>query len=255
MKRLLSLLLIALFALSYQTQAANKIKTCNVIYIGNSITAGAGHKESLKSAPPVISAQILEKKLGKDVNFRNCGRSGATTLDFVPSHNRDFKRVEKAIKEIQDISQEPIIFSIMLGTNDSASTRCYGAPASNAQYKKNLMDLISRLRKMAPGAIFVLQRPIWYSPNTYNGAMYLTAGLKRVTDYANVLLELAQQEKDVFVGDYEAFDFFKQHYRKYMFAENGNAGVFFLHPNEDGAKELAKFWSKGIISALKKNRK
>ena len=255
MKRLLSLLLIALFALSYQTQAANKIKTCNVIYIGNSITAGAGHKESLKSAPPVISAQILEKKLGKDVNFRNCGRSGATTLDFVPSHNRDFKRVEKAIKEIQDISQEPIIFSIMLGTNDSASTRCYGAPASNAQYKKNLMDLISRLRKMAPGAIFVLQRPIWYSPNTYNGAMYLTAGLKRVTDYANVLLEIAQQEKDVFVGDYEAFDFFKQHYRKYMFAENGNAGVFFLHPNEDGAKELAKFWSKGIIIALKKNRK
>ena len=255
MKRLLSLLLIALFALSYQTQAANKIKTCNVIYIGNSITAGAGHKESLKSAPPVISAQILEKKLGKDVNFRNCGRSGATTLDFVPSHNRDFKRVEKAIKEIQDISQEPIIFSIMLGTNDSASTRCYGAPATNAQYKKNLMDLISRLRKMAPGAIFVLQRPIWYSPNTYNGAMYLTAGLKRVTDYANVLLEIAQQEKDVFVGDYEAFDFFKQHYRKYMFAENGNAGVFFLHPNEDGAKELAKFWSKGIISALKKNRK
>ena len=255
MKRLLSLLLIALFALSYQTQAANKIKTCNVIYIGNSITAGAGHKESLKSAPPVISAQILEKKLGKDVNFRNCGRSGATTLDFVPSHNRDFKRVEKAVKEIQDISQEPIIFSIMLGTNDSASTRCYGAPASNAQYKKNLMDLISRLRKMAPGAIFVLQRPIWYSPNTYNGAMYLTAGLKRVTDYANVLLEIAQQEKDVFVGDYEAFDFFKQHYRKYMFAENGNAGVFFLHPNEDGAKELAKFWSKGIVNALKKNRK
>ena len=255
MKRLLSLLLIALFALSYQTQAANKIKTCNVIYIGNSITAGAGHKESLKSAPPVISAQILEKRLGKDVNFRNCGRSGATTLDFVPSHNRDFKRVEKAIKEIQDISQEPIIFSIMHGTNDSASTRCYGAPASNAQYKKNLMDLISRLRKMAPGAIFVLQRPIWYSPNTYNGAMYLTAGLKRVTDYANVLLEIAQQEKDVFVGYYEAFDFFKQHYRKYMFAENGNAGVFFLHPNEDGAKELAKFWSKGIISALKKNRK
>ena len=255
MKRLLSLLLIALFALSYQTQAANKIKTCNVIYIGNSITAGAGHKESLKSAPPVISAQILEKKLGKDVNFRNCGRSGATTLDFVPSHTRDFKRVEKAIKEIQELSQEPIIFSIMLGTNDSASTRCYGAPASNAQYKKNLMDLISRLRKMAPGAIFVLQRPIWYSPNTYNGAMYLTAGLKRVTDYANVLLEIAQQEKDVFVGDYEAFDFFKQHYRKYMFAENGNAGVFFLHPNEDGAKELAKFWSKGIISALKKNRK
>jgi lysophospholipase L1-like esterase len=255
MKRLLSLLLIALFALSYQTQAANKIKTCNVIYIGNSITAGAGHKESLKSAPPVISAQILEKKLGKDVNFRNCGRSGATTLDFVPSHNRDFKRVEKAIKEIQDISQEPIIFSIMLGTNDSASTRCYGAPASNAQYKKNLMDLISRLRKMAPGAIFVLQRPIWYSPNTYNGAMYLTAGLKRVTDYANVLLELAQQEKDVFVGDYEAFDFFKQHYRKYMFAENGNAGVFYLHPNTDGAKKLAKHWAQAIARAVRASKR
>ena len=255
MKRLLTILLIAIFAVGIQAQARDKIKTCNVIYIGNSITAGAGHKEGQKSAPPVISAQILKKKLGKDVNFRNCGRSGATTLDFVPSHNRDFRRVEKAVREIQELSQEPIIFSIMLGTNDSASTACYGAPASNAQYKKNLMQMISRLREMAPGAIFVLQRPIWYSPNTYNGAMYLTAGLKRVTDYANVLLELAQQEKDVFVGDYEAFDFFKQHYRKYMFAENGNAGVFYLHPNEEGAEELAKFWSKGIINALKRSKR
>lgn len=255
MKRLLTILLIAIFAVGIEAQAKDKIKTCNVIYIGNSITAGAGHKESQKSAPPTISAQILKKKLGKDVNFRNCGRSGATTLDFVPSHNRDFKRVEKAVKEIQELSQEPLIFSIMLGTNDSASTACYGAPASNAQYKKNLMELISRLREMAPGAIFVLQRPIWYSPNTYNGAMYLTAGLKRVTDYANVLLELAQQESDVFIGDYEAFDFFKENYRKYMFAENGNAGVFYLHPNEDGAVELAKFWSKGIINALRQSKK
>ena len=84
--------------------------------------------------------------------------------------------------------------------------------------------------------------------------MYLTAGLKRVTDYANVLLEIAQQEKDVFIGDYEAFDFFKLNYRKYMFAENGNAGVFYLHPNEAGAKKLAGYWSRAIVKVFKSHK-
>ena len=36
-----------------------------------------------------------------------------------------------------------------------------------------------------------------------------------------------------------------------MFAEDGKAGVFYLHPNEAGARKLARFWARGIVNALK----
>ena len=37
---------------------------------------------------------------------------------------------------------------------------------------------------------------------------------------------------------------------KYYFAENGNAGVFYLHPNESGARKLGKRWARAIVNAI-----
>ena len=192
-----------------------------------------------------------KKMLKMDVHFRNCGRSGATTVDFLPATERDFVRVERAIKEIQQVSYAPIVFSIMLGTNDSANFGPNGSPVSNEDYKKNLMTMIGRLRELCPEAVFVLQRPIWYSPNTHNGAQYLVAGQKRMVDYTNILIEIALENDDVYMGDSDAFDYFQQKHRKYMFAEDGKAGIFYLHPNEAGARKLARFWARGIVNALK----
>jgi hypothetical protein len=53
------------------------------------------------------------------------------------------------------------------------------------------------------------------------------------------------------MGDSDAFDYFQQKHRKYMFAEDGKAGIFYLHPNEAGARKLARFWARGIVNALK----
>ena len=139
----------------------------------------------------------------------------------------------------------------MLGTNDSASTGPTGAPVSNEDYKKNLLTIIARLRELCPDAIFVLQRPVWYSPNTYNGARYLVAGLNRMTDYVNVLVELANENKDIYLGDCDSYDLIKLDYQKYMFAEDGRAGTFYLHPNEEGAAKMAKNWGKAIVAAIK----
>ena len=222
-----------------------------IIYIGNSITYGALHENRNETAPPVYTSQMLAKKFKANVIWRNCGWSGATTYDFLPSHKRYVPRVEKAIKEIQAETNAPIVFSIMLGTNDSANFGPNGSPVSNEDYKKNLMTMIGRLRELCPEAVFVLQRPIWYSPNTHNGAQYLVAGQKRMVDYTNILIEIALENDDVYMGDSDAFDYFQQKHRKYMFAEDGKAGIFYLHPNEAGARKLARFWARGIVNALK----
>ena len=188
MKKLLSVLAMVCLVLGASAQP-RKARTCNLIFIGNSITEGALHANKKKTAPPVVAANLVGNMLSMDVHYRNCGRSGATTVDFLPSLNRDFKRVERAIAKHQGENDAKFVFSMMLGTNDSASMGPTGAPVSNEDYKKNILSIVSRLREMCPGAIFVLQRPVWYSPNTYNGARYLVAGLNRVTDYIHILVD------------------------------------------------------------------
>lgn len=253
MKRLLCLaaLLCVIVGTSAQSRRA---RTCNLIFIGNSITEGALHTNKGLTAPPVVAAEMVESMLSQDVHFRNCGRSGATTVDFLPAEQKDFVRVERAIKEIQALSYEPIVFSIMLGTNDSANFGPNGSPVSNADYKKNLMTMIARLRELCPEALFVLHRPIWYSPNTHNASQYLVAGQKRMVDYTNILIEIANENQDVRLGDSDAFDFFQLRHRRYMFAEDGKAGIFYLHPNEAGARKLARYWSRAIVKAIRANQ-
>ena len=248
-RKILSFLMMVLFSVLY-VQAGNYGKDFAIIYIGNSITFGAMHEQRDMTAPPVYTSQMLEKKLKANVVWRNCGWSGATTYDFLPSAKRYFPRVEKAIKEVQAATSAPIVFSIMLGTNDSACTGPTGCPVSNENYKKNLITIMEALKELAPGAKFVFQRPIWYSPNTYNGAMYLLKGLNRLIDYAPVLEELANEREDAMMGDVDAYEFFEKNYEKYCYPEDGNAGVFYLHPTPKGAKQLAKFWAKGILKAL-----
>ena len=258
MKRLVLLVLTVCFVVSLGVLAKERAKEevrYNIIYIGDSITYGALHEDPKETSPAVLSTAEVMNKLYV-ANQANCGRSGATTVDFLPSMNRDFKRVEKNIASMKehdgkDAATAKYLFSFMLGTNDSASTGPTGAPVSNEDYKKNLLTIIARLRELCPDAIFVLHRPIWYSPNTYNGARYLVAGLNRATEYVNVLVELANENNDIYLGDCSSYDLFKLEYEKYMFAEAGNAGTFYLHPNEAGAKKLGKNWAKAIVAAAK----
>ena len=249
MKKIICLLL--LLSVADFSSARSRKATCNLVFIGNSITEGVLHADKSKTAPPVLTASMVGKMLSRDIIFRNCGRSGATTVDFLPSEQRDFVRVEKAIKDIQEISYEPIIFSIMLGTNDSANFGPNGSPVSNEDYERNLMTMIERIRELCPHAIFVLQRPIWYSPNTHNGAQYLVAGQKRMVGYTDVLIDMARKNPDIYFGDNEAFDYFRAKHHKFMFAEDGKAGIFYLHPNEAGAKKLARFWAEAIVRTVK----
>ena len=161
----------------------------NIVYIGNSITEGALLKNPKTEAVPIRASQYLDKHLNGKVTFRNCGVSGMTTLNFLPISGQQFPNVKTAASELAQ-REGQLLFSISLGTNDSACTMAFGAPVLPEEYYTNMKAIIDELLALYPQSKIVVQYPIWYSPNTYNGAMYLKAGLERLKSYYPMIEKL-----------------------------------------------------------------
>ena len=228
----------------------------NIVFVGNSITYGAGLEEPRREAPPVRAAIYLKRSANVQVvRYSNQGVSGNTTVDFLPATETYFNKVREAADQFRDETWATLLFSIMLGTNDSAIRGTNGCPVAPEAYRDNLRQIIDRLLALYPNARFVVHRPIWYSPNTYNGAMYLQEGLDRLTAYYPELVALVEEygkrfPGQVFLGDTEGYDYFRTNAEELFQAENGNAGVFYLHPNKRGAVALGELWGKAIAKAL-----
>lgn len=228
----------------------------NVVFIGNSITQGVRLADPATEAPPAQAALYLQERVKGCVDFRNCGRSGRTTLNFLPVTDTEFPKMLKSADELAR-KKGILLFSIMLGTNDSAVRGPLGAPVHTSVYYTNMQAIIDALLERYPEALFVLHRPTWYSLNTYNSSTYLAEGLKRLQSYFPMLDRLVEHYASrnpgqVFSGDTLAFDFFKENYLTHHTPENGQAGTFYLHPNKAGAKELGRYWAEAIIRVLPK---
>lgn len=230
----------------------------DVVFIGNSITYGANLENPMQEAPPVIASEFLRKSKGvNSVTFSNQGRSGFTTLNYLPSSNT-FTEVVQATRLLHSNLNHTLIFSIMLGTNDSAMEGTLGAPVSKEDYRKNMNAIIDELLKQFPDSRIVLQQPIWYSPNTYNGAKYLAEGLERLQSYFPELESIVKNYSEthkfqVFMGNQKGFDYFRKNYLTDLVPEEGNQGTFYLHPNKKGAAKLARFWAESIEEQVIKN--
>ena len=228
----------------------------NIVFIGNSITQGALISTPSHDAPPVKAALYLTKQPSvTSVKYSNQGVSGCTTTDYLPTTETLFPKAKEAADKFADETWATLVFSIMLGTNDSAITGPNGAPASPEKYEENMKAIINQLLALYPSCKIVLHRPVWYSPNTYNGAMYLKEGLNRLQSYYPVLQSLVEEYAkrfpgQVFMGDTEAFDYFKANYLTDLIPEEGNAGTFYLHPNEKGAAVLGEYWGKAIMKVV-----
>jgi len=240
----------ALFLISSLSLFAQSKKDIHIIYIGDSITQGVQLNDPATQAPPAIASDYIQRQPGAgSLDFSNQGHSGYTTVDFLPG-GETFKHLEQAA---DGFSGKPglLIFSIMLGTNDSAIKGPNGAPVSPHAYFANLKTIIDRLLKDYPGCKVVIHHPIWYSPNTYNGAQYLQEGLDRLQSYFPEIKKLVNiyaesNNGQVFVGDTKAFDYFKKTHLTNLIPENGHQGTFYLHPNVAGARVLGTFWAKAI---------
>ena len=223
----------------------------NLLFIGNSITAGATLSNASQQAPPIVCRQLIEQATGITTNVYNGGHSGITTWGYLPGRT-DFTRIVNNAKAFKKQNGGLIYISIMLGTNDSACTTTEGAPVSTDTYGKNIRTIIDSLIAAVPDCRILLNYPIWYSPNTHNGAMYLQEGLDRLRSYYPILDGIVEEYEQVYAGNRGVWEYFEDN--KVLFTkEAGNSGNFFLHPNVIGAQRLAEIWAKSLLEIMKKD--
>jgi len=256
-------ILITVLSISLQfeitAQEPAKKSDVDIVFIGNSITEGALLEKPKLEAPPIIASEDLRHRAGiGEVNFINKGRSGFTTLDFLPSKGGAFEDVLAATVQLHKDTKRLLIFSISLGTNDSAEKGPNGSPVGPTDYHKNMDSIINQLIENFPNCKIILQQPIWYSPNTYNGAEYMEKGLARLQLYfpelqSIVIVYSKKKPHQVFLGNEQGYEYFKEAHLKYLVPETGKEGTFYLHPNKEGAVILGKFWSDAIYDQLIKN--
>jgi len=228
----------------------------DIVYIGNSITQGSQQADLAGETPPAFATKHIRTLKGiESANFLNRGRSGNTTVDFLPTAGGELSKVIEAVKSFHTAKTRLLVFSISLGTNDSAEEGPKGSPLWPEEYHTNIKAITDKLLAEFPGCKVIYQQPIWYSETTYNRSKYLKAGLARLQTYFPELKSLVAEYSQtkpgqVFMGDTKAFDYFKENYLTDLIPESGNAGTFYLHPNRKGAEALGKFWGDGIYQVL-----
>lgn len=220
----------------------------NLLFIGNSITAGATLGNPSTQAPPILCRSLIEKATGVTTNVYNGGHSGITTWGYLPGRN-DFTRIVNNAKAFKKANGGLIYISIMLGTNDSACTTTEGAPVSPDTYCNNLKKIIDKLLEEVPDCKILLNYPIWYSPSTYNSAKYLQEGLDRLHSYYPILDAFVAEYEQVFAGNRDVWEYFENNLALFT-RENGNAGYFYLHPNLTGAQRLAEIWANSLLELI-----
>ena len=220
----------------------------NLLFIGNSITAGATLSDASAQAPPILCRKLVAKATGVKTNVYNGGHSGITTWGYLPGRD-DFEKLVKAAKAYVKNNGGLIYISIMLGTNDSACTTTEGAPVSTDTYRDNMKKIIEKLIEEVPTCKIIVNYPIWYSPSTYNSAMYLQEGLDRLHSYYPILDGIVEEYEQVFAGNRGVWEYFENN--KALFTrESGNAGYFYLHPNLTGANRLAEIWTNSLLKLI-----
>lgn len=248
-----------------------------LVAVGDSITYGAtSSNPGTIIAPTAVfyAIQSLQRTYGfRNVLASNQGVSGKTTFDWRPASSL-YTAAKTAMTTLVATAAVGAmqVFSVMLGTNDSASqgtdngnsasgTVIIGA-LTPAQYVANTQTLINQLLTDFPSAKIVVHLAPYYSPNTHNGATYEQAGLSTLWSYRAPLIAAIAAYKltapgHVFLGDTTAWDYFKVNYATELTGEGGTDGTFHLHPSSTasangyvGTESIGTMWGQAIASAL-----
>jgi len=245
--RTIRLILACLLAGVPGSPAVSQTTAINLVFIGNSITYGATLADPSTQAPPVLCGQLIEAATGVPTHVYNGGHSGITTFGFMPGRD-DFARAVAAATELKKNGGR-LYFSIMLGTNDSAIRGTEGAPVSPDTYKANMQAIIDTLVARFPDSRIVVNYPIWYSPNTHNGATYMEEGMNRLHSYYPVIDRLPVRHWQVTGGNRGVWEYFRDSPDLFTH-EQGYDGIFYLHPNAIGARRLAEIWSRSLLHLI-----
>ena len=173
-------------------------------FIGDSLTYGCCQK--------AIPAPTLEvRRLGGDYRAINRGANGATTADWLD------KLLEPTLEEFKKNKVE--VVQVMLGTNDLIK-------------KLPVDEIIDHLREIADrvkrnGAKMVIVNNIPYSSLLDD----------EQAQHLNIRLGHLASERDVYIGDTSAYDYFRSHQEQLI---DGT------HMNQAGYQKLAELWSDAL---------
>lgn len=247
------ILLLMFSMIEMSDQPFEKKWDLDIVYIGNSITQGSQLGKPDEEAPPATASEYLRRQSGVGkVGFLNQGRSGYTTVDYLPSDSGALNEVITAARNFHKDTNRLLIFTISLGTDD------VGEQAPDG-YQKNLRSIADRLLFEFPQCKIVFLQPIWYSPSPKNNANYMSEGLAGLQSYFPELQSLVLRYSRInpgriFLGDFKGFAYFRNNYLTDLIPEDGNARSFYLHPNKKGANVLGKLWGEAIYESLIKQR-
>ncbi len=241
---------IALLGIAVEVSGEER-HSLNIMFIGDSITSGYLMKSPERDAPPVYAvAWLKEQPSISRVLFKNCGKPGYRTDQFLPNRpNSAWDEVKQAGNLFQ---KEPgaLLFSVMLGANDSAGQNDT-AIHSPDRFRQDMKTLVQALCEHFPTALVVIHHPTGYTkaPGTYpeNFALYLP-------EIDSVVKEMAKSYPGrVHLGDVKGWDCFQKNHQSLCFKESRENVPYYVHPNERGAKVFGQFWGEAIYNAIHNN--
>lgn len=215
MKQLKVLLLVLFLSLGVNNYAQVQ-ERIRVACIGNSITYGAKIKDRIKDAYP----EQLSRMLGENYDVRNFGVSGRTLLS---KGNMPYIETN-AYKNALEFN--PNIVIIKLGTNDSKPYNWEFAK----EFKDDYLKLIESFQKLEtkPSIYLCLAVPVFKSGMAINDLI--------VKHQINPLIAGLAKEHNL-----KLIDLFTP------FVNKGNLFPDNIHPNAEGAGEMAKIIYKELI--------
>ena len=157
------------------------------------------------------------------------------------------------------------VVSIMLGTNDAKDS----VATSSAAYKANLQTIIAGLKAVNPSVRVVLNKPLWFKPDTGYAADFSTASLARVAGY-NTMIDQLADGASVVIGGNTAYNEIQTYgwTGTTSVANPSNATTSYppaptsgrsyltdgLHPYDGGSEMIGKLeWGPNMKSALLAN--
>ena len=173
-------------------------------FIGDSLTYGCCQK--------AIPAPTLEvQRLGGDYRAINRGANGSTTADWLD------KLLEPALKEFKKNKVE--VVQVMLGTNDLVKR------LPTDEIVDHLREIADRVKRSGVKIVIV------------NNIPYSSLLDDEQAQRLNIRLGHLASERDVYIGDTSAYDYFKSHQEQLI---DGT------HMNQAGYQKLAELWSDAL---------
>ena len=232
------------------------------LWIGDSITFGYATSANWYTKSPAAYAHTW---LGSDSTFT--ASYGIAALGYKNVLGVNGRTSTEAVAGLPRIIGQARITgatlaNIMLGTNDSKES----AATPPAQYKSNIAALVSALKEQNPDIRIVLNKPLWFQPDTGYGSDFSTASLGRIAQYHSMLDQMADG-KSIVVGSMAAYDELQAHgwegttrqanpsnaTTAYPPAPTGTQSYLNdgLHPYDGGAEMIAKLeWGPNAKAAL-----